>query len=312
MSIGGARARAKSPKGPARDAVYAFEDTGYELEFLPLAARRALDAAGKKLGRVGWQSLSSAHRWQLVHAGGRDEVDVGRVVKIIARAQPPAVDIASSCESRSLPGEVASSLGSERSLGEVPWTKLRPLDRYALGRLAAKPEVLAKAYDEIVGVRLTHLTSTGSARMVDVADKAPTRRRAVARALVRLAPKVAKAIESGTIPKGDVLAVARVAGIQAAKKTPELIPLCHHVALTRVEVAFEIDGARGTVTIVATVEALDRTGVEMEALVAASTAALALYDMVKSADRWATIEEVALLEKSGGRSGDVRRAERAR
>jgi len=309
MSKGRARAKAGSSELSARHAVFAFEDTGYELEFLPLAARRALDAAGKKLGRVGWQSLSSAHRWEIVGAGAGDEIDVGRIVKIIARAQPPAVDIAPSHESRSLPDDVASSLGRDR-IDQAQWAKLRPIERYALGHVAGKPEVLANAYDEIVPPRLTHLASDGSARMVDVADKAPTRRRAVARALVRMAPKVATAIERGEIPKGDVVAVARVAGIQAAKKTPDLIPLCHHIALTRVEIAFEIDGEGGTVTIEATVEALDRTGVEMEALVAASTAALALYDMVKSADRWATIEQVALFEKSGGRSGDVRRANR--
>jgi molybdenum cofactor biosynthesis protein MoaC len=312
MTKGRARAKADSSELSARDAVYAFEDTGYELEFLPLSARRALDAAGKKLGRVGWQSLSSAHRWEIVGAGARDEIDVDRVVKVIARAQPPAVDITPSRESRSLPDDIVSSLGRARSIDEAQWAKLRPIEQYALGHLAAKPEALATAYDEIVAPQLTHLASDGAARMVDVADKASTRRRAVARALVRMAPKVAIAIEQGKIPKGDVLAVARVAGIQAAKKTPELIPLCHHVALTRVEIAFEIDGAGGTVTIEATVEALDRTGVEMEALVAASTAALALYDMVKSADRWATIEQVALFEKSGGRSGDVRRADRAR
>jgi cyclic pyranopterin phosphate synthase len=307
MSKAGARARAKSPKGLARYAVFAFEDTGKDLELLPFAARRALDAAGKKLGPLGWQSLSIEDRWSIVGAGAADDVDVPGVTALVRRARPRAARVSSMHE----PLGVTSELRA-RGMDEATWSTLRPLARYVLGRLATKPEKLARAYDEIVGVRLSHLTSDGSARMVDVADKPPTRRRAVARALVRLAPSVAHAIERGTIPKGDVLAVARVAGIQAAKKTPELIPLCHHIALTRVEVAFEIDGPRGIVTIRATVEAFDRTGVEMEALVAASTAALALYDMVKSADRWATVEEIALLEKSGGRSGDVRRRERAR
>jgi len=310
MSNDGVRAKTKSLEDSARDAVYAFEDTGRDLELLPFAARRALDAAGKKLGRVGWQSLALALRWEIVCAGARDEVDVRRVVQLARRARPIADDIAPAGESHTVPAALRDSLGAPRTLDDARWSTLRPLDRYVLGRLAEKPEKLTRAYDEIVGARLTHLTSDGSARMVDVADKAPTRRRAVARALVRMSPTVAVAIERGTIPKGDVLAVARVAGIQAAKKTPELIPLCHHVALTRVEVAFEIDGARGTVAIVSTVEALDRTGVEMEALVAASTAALALYDMVKSADRWASVEEIALLEKSGGRSGDARRPAR--
>jgi len=304
-------ARAKAPKGVARVAVYDFEDTGETLGLLPFAARRALDAAGMKLGRAGWQSLPLETRWAVVEAGTADDVDPRRVAKLIRRAHPRAESIPAVRESRTVPSDLRASL-EPRSIDDALWTTLTPLDRYVLARLAAKPEKLSRAYDAIVGVRLSHLTNDGSAHMVDVGEKPPTRRRAVARAIVRLTPVVATAIARGAIPKGDVLAVARIAGIQAAKKTPELIPLCHHVALTRVDVAFDIDQKRGAVTITASVEALDRTGVEMEALVAASTAALALYDMVKSADRWATVEEVALVEKSGGKSGHVRRAEPAR
>jgi cyclic pyranopterin monophosphate synthase len=155
--------------------------------------------------------------------------------------------------------------------------------------------------------RLSHLTRSGEARMVDVGAKPVTRRRARATARVVMTPAVLERVVAGEIAKGDVLAVARVAGIQAAKRTPELIPLCHVVALTRVEVAFDVDAPKGEIRVRAQAEALDRTGVEMEALVAAGTAALTIYDMVKSVDRWMSVRELRLEEKSGGRSGHVKR-----
>ena len=151
--------------------------------------------------------------------------------------------------------------------------------------------------------RLTHVDDQGRARMVDVGGKDTTRRRAVAAARVRMRPETAALLEEGRLPKGDALGVARLAGIMAAKRTPELIPLCHTVALTSVEVEIDVDAARGVVTVSAAARADDRTGVEMEALVAASTAALALYDMVKGVERGVVIEHVALLEKSGGQRG---------
>jgi cyclic pyranopterin phosphate synthase len=149
----------------------------------------------------------------------------------------------------------------------------------------------------------THLNEAGEVRMVDVGPKPPTARRARAAADVRLAPATLERLRRGDTPKGDVLATVRLAGIQAAKRTDELIPLCHALALTKVEV----DVALGpeAVTITATAEAFDRTGVEMEAMVAASVAALALYDMLKGVDR-AISYSVRLLEKSGGRSGTWR------
>jgi cyclic pyranopterin phosphate synthase len=116
-----------------------------------------------------------------------------------------------------------------------------------------------------------------------------------------------EAVAAGAVAKGDVLAVARVAGIQAAKKTPDLVPLCHPVRTTRVSVDLELDAAAGEVRVRATVEAVDRTGVEMEAMTAASVASLTVYDMIKAVDRWATIDGVRLEEKNGGKSGDVRR-----
>lgn len=141
--------------------------------------------------------------------------------------------------------------------------------------------------------------------MVDVGDKAVTRRRAVARAVVLMAVETSLAIRDGALPKGDVLAVARIAGIQAAKRTSDLIPLCHPLALSKVTVDLVVrDGA---VDIESVVETTGQTGVEMEALTACSVAALTLYDMCKSADKNMVISDVALWEKSGGRSGDYQR-----
>lgn len=148
---------------------------------------------------------------------------------------------------------------------------------------------------------LTHLDARGEVHMVDVGEKAVTARRAVARARVRMAPETVAKVRAHDAPKGDAGATARIAGIMAAKKTPELIPLCHSIALTRVtvDVAWSDHGAE----ITATAETRDRTGVEMEAMTAVSVAALALYDMVKGTERGVTIERVELVEKSGGRSG---------
>ena len=146
--------------------------------------------------------------------------------------------------------------------------------------------------------------------MVDVAPKPATARRALAMAIVRLRPATAECILQGTAPKGDVLAAARLAGIMAAKRTSELIPLCHPLALTHVAVELEVDPAAGEVRILATAQACDRTGVEMEALVAASVAGLTIYDMLKAIDRDMSLEHVALLEKTGGRSGHYRRPAR--
>ncbi|MBW2524628.1 MAG: cyclic pyranopterin monophosphate synthase MoaC [Deltaproteobacteria bacterium] len=154
---------------------------------------------------------------------------------------------------------------------------------------------------------LTHLSPEGQVWMVDVGRKPVTARRAVASAVVAMSPDTARRIADRDVPKGDVLAAARLAGIMAAKKTSELLPLCHPLALTRVAVQLDVDADRGKVHIKTATEAHDRTGVEMEALTAASVAALTVYDMVKSVDRSMTIEQVMLLEKSGGRSGHYRR-----
>jgi cyclic pyranopterin phosphate synthase len=152
---------------------------------------------------------------------------------------------------------------------------------------------------------LTHLNDRGEARMVDVGQKPETHREAVARARVELAPETVALLREGGVPKGDALGVARVAGIQAAKRTGELIPLCHPLPLTHASVTLEVvdDG----VEIEAICATVGRTGVEMEALTAASVAALALYDMVKSVDRGAVITNIRLVRKSGGKSGEYLR-----
>jgi cyclic pyranopterin phosphate synthase len=153
---------------------------------------------------------------------------------------------------------------------------------------------------------LTHVDERGQARMVDVGAKPQTERRAVARATVRVSPQTAELVQRGDAPKGDVLSVARIAGIQAAKRTAELIPLCHPLALTFIGVEGRIDAGAGAIELEAQARTTGPTGVEMEAMTAASVAALTVYDMVKGLQRDAIIEEVALLSKSGGRSGDYR------
>ena len=154
-------------------------------------------------------------------------------------------------------------------------------------------------------MKFTHLDSAGQARMVDVTDKQPTKRAATASATVVCDPEILKRIVSGEMPKGDVLAVARIAGIAAAKRTPELLPLAHVIGVHGA--AVDLTLGPESIKVVATVRTADRTGVEMEALTAASVAALALIDMVKGLDRHAHIREVKLLAKEGGRSGSWRR-----
>jgi cyclic pyranopterin monophosphate synthase len=155
---------------------------------------------------------------------------------------------------------------------------------------------------------LTHLDEEGTARMVDVGAKEPTVRRAVARAVVRMSAATAARVAAGDAPKGDVLGVARIAGIQAAKRAGELIPLCHPLGLDHVDVDAGLDVEAGTVTMTATAGVTARTGVEMEAMTAAAVAALTVYDMVKGLERGVSIEAIELVSKSGGRSGDWTRA----
>ena len=154
--------------------------------------------------------------------------------------------------------------------------------------------------------KLTHLDESGTARMVDVSAKDATERQAAAEAFIVLSEDAYEAAVGGSGPKGDVLAAARIAGIMAAKKTSDLIPLCHPIAITKASVDFEPQVERHALRILATVKTLGQTGVEMEALAAVSVACLTVYDMVKAIDRGMRIESIRLLEKSGGRSGHFR------
>ena len=157
--------------------------------------------------------------------------------------------------------------------------------------------------------QLTHLDERGQAVMVDVSQKAITARTAVAQGEVRMLPTTLAAISDGVLPKGDVLAAARIAGIMAAKKTPELIPLCHTLLLSKVAIDFELDAHGSRVIITVTVRCNGQTGVEMEALTALSVAALTIYDMAKAVEKTMTIGNIRLLEKQGGKSGDWNRDE---
>jgi cyclic pyranopterin phosphate synthase len=153
--------------------------------------------------------------------------------------------------------------------------------------------------------KLSHLDAEGRARMVDVSGKPDTRREAEAAAVVRMQPETLALIQSGGVPKGDVLAVAELAGVMAAKRTSELIPLCHPLPLDDVQVQATPDEASSSVEIRAVARTTGKTGVEMEALTAVAVAALTVYDMCKAADRAMRVESVRLVRKSGGRSGDV-------
>jgi cyclic pyranopterin monophosphate synthase len=154
---------------------------------------------------------------------------------------------------------------------------------------------------------LTHVSAGGDARMVDVGGKPETERRAVAQAIVRMDPATAEALERGNALKGDVLGTARLAGVQAAKRTAELIPLAHPLPLSFADVQADVDAEDGTIRIRAEARVLARTGVEMETMTAVSIAALTIYDMVKGIERGVRIESIELIEKSGGRSGEWRR-----
>ena len=154
---------------------------------------------------------------------------------------------------------------------------------------------------------LSHLTPAGDARMVDVSAKSETSREAVAQVTLKLKPATLAAVRAGQMAKGDVLGVARTAGIMAAKRTPDLIPLCHPLRITGADVTFVLDSRKSTVTIETRVRTVDKTGVEMEALTAAAVAGLTVYDMVKAVDRGVVLTGLRLLQKSGGKSGTWRR-----
>lgn len=293
--------------------LYAFDEVDEALLLLPVAARRALDHAGLRLSRAGWLSLPTETRRELCELGSGSGVDLARVRALLERAAPAAelTPATGDPPADAVPAEVSAAFGEGRPVSGALWQSLSPLDRYALWKVAEKkrPERLAAAYAEIVGASAlsTHLSPAGAVRMVDVGPKAASLRRAVAESFVSMSAAAFSRLESASVGKGDVLATARIAGIMAAKRTSELIPLCHAIAITHVHVDVELSAADHRVHVLATVETFDRTGVEMEALCAASVTALTVYDMMKSYDRGMELGPTRLLAKSGGRSGDYTR-----
>jgi molybdenum cofactor biosynthesis protein MoaC len=291
---------------------FAFEEIDDDLDLMPLAARRAADVSGLKPSLAAWRSLGLSDRRALCELGQRAGIDVAAARALLARAVPapesmPGVEEPSA---QSAPDSLLTALGPERPLSASVWSALSALERYALVKVALKgrPGRIVAAYSEIVGVsaEAPHLDARGAARMVSVSNKAPSARRAVARSRVSMNTEAFARLERADAPKGDVLGTARIAGIQGAKRASDLIPLCHPLSLTRVDVALSLEPLARAVDIRASVEAFDRTGVEMEALSAASAAALTVYDMLKAFDRAMQIGPTYLLEKSGGRS-DYRR-----
>ena len=185
-------------------------------------------------------------------------------------------------------------------MGAGPWVEAR-----AHGPALNPTPETRDAFEGECAVELTHLDEQGRLRMVNVGEKPDTERVATARGEVTMRPETLRLIVEKGLPKGDVLAVAQVAGILAAKRVPELIPLCHPLLLTKVDVAFRIDEAESRIEITATVRSQGKTGVEMEALTAVSVAALTIYDMAKAAEKTMRIGNIRLMRKSGGKSGDI-------
>jgi cyclic pyranopterin phosphate synthase len=291
--------------------LYSFDGVDATLDLLPLAARRALDVSGLKVSLEAWRALPLVARRLIVELGSGPAVDVPRVEAALGEQPAARIERSPDPNMSAVPAELASALGSTRPVSQALWNALSPLDRYALIKVASrgKPERLQSAYAEIVGhsALSTHLGPAGGARMVDVSQKTASHRHAVAESRISMSADAFARVKTATVPKGDVLGTARLAGIMAAKRTAELIPLCHPLALTKLELTLELDDTASAIGVRATVEAFDRTGVEMEALTAVSVAALTVYDMLKGIDRAMEIGPTRLVTKSGGRSGDFTR-----
>ena len=293
--------------------LYRLDEVDAGLELLPMAARRALDHAGRKLSLQDWKQQPVTWRRHLAELGTEAVVDVPAVLRWLGEGALTTTEIEPRTDpaATAIPDAVRTAYGASRPIPEATWSALSPLDRYVLDKVAvkARPERLDRAYQEIVGQSAisNHLEPGGGVRMVNVGEKPVTKRTATAESWVKLSPDALERLVKGDGPKGDVFGVARIAAIQAAKKTPDLIPLCHTLALTKVSVDFDVDREACTLRIAVTVQANDRTGVEMEALTAVSVAALTVYDMLKSVDKAMVIGPTRLLEKQGGRSGDFSR-----
>jgi molybdenum cofactor biosynthesis protein MoaC len=289
--------------------LYSFDVDGETLEQLPLAARRALDHAGRKLSLAGWASLEDGERRSLVRIGSASPVDLDAVARVLRRARPAATATEALADPPrdAPPSRLVEAYAEHGRLSPAIWTSLSDVDRYALEKVTRRPnsERIAHAYAEIIGHTQvsTHLRAQGGVQMVNVGAKAITERRAEAESRVSMNRDAFALLANNAVPKGDVLATARVAAIMAAKRTSELIPLCHALPITHIAVELRLDAASQSVCISTTVETRGQTGVEMEALVAATHAALTVYDMLKGVDRAMTIGPTRLLAKSGGASG---------
>ncbi len=290
--------------------VFVFEDVDDTLTLIPLCARRALDAAGIKLSLKDWRSLPLAARQALASAGSAQTVDLAGANRALSFVDPPPPTVTKQGDPPGdyVPADVVLVLGHEHSLSNAVWSELEPLQRWVLVKVARRgnPQRIEQAYNEIVGhsADSVHLRPDGSLRMVSVAQKAISERTATAESHVNMSGDAFIRLQKGDNPKGDILTTARLAGIMAAKHTCDLIPLCHPLSITSIEVDCKLVPESNSVTIRTKVVAMDRTGVEMEALVAASIAALTIYDMLKAVDRSMSIGKTRLLSKSGGRSGD--------
>jgi len=290
--------------------LYDFDGIDDRLSLIPLAARRALDHAGLKLSLDAWNNLTLETRRHITRVGSAEKVELNGVVAFIKAATPPPEPVEPSFDPSpaEVPQGVIDGFGEEHPVPLSVWSALPSLERYALAKVAASGKharVLA-AYKELIGhsAASTHIAPKGGVWMVDVSKKEATQRRAVAETVVSMNRDAFERLIQADAPKGDVLGTARLAGIMGAKQASLLVPLCHPVALTHLEVQLDVEDAAHAVRIQAIVEAHDRTGVEMEAMTAASVAALTVYDMLKAFDHSMTIGPTRLLEKSGGRSGD--------
>ncbi len=289
--------------------LFEFDEIGPDLKLLPIAACRALDAVGLKLSRDGFLSLTFEQRSELVRLGALTEIEVEAVRKLTAMARPAPTSTERALEPAPhlIPAGIVEALGPQRSVPLKVWQELEPLERYALMKACKQPHEprLSRAYDEIIGARQlsTHLRAQGGVQMVSVTKKEAHERTAVASSRVMMSADCFRRLTQESAPKGDVLATARIAGLMATKRTAELIPLCHPLALTHADIDFELKPESHSVTVRCSTTVIARTGVEMEAMMGASIAALTIYDMLKSIDRSMTIGPTELLEKHGGRTG---------
>jgi cyclic pyranopterin phosphate synthase len=289
--------------------LYRFDGIDSSLKLVPLAARRALDALGAKLSLEGFQSLTIEAKEALTEAGSLAVVDLQKARAALTGASPPPEPLTpeGDLSDRSPPDSVRARLGAARPLSDKMWQSISPLDRYALSKVTGRhnEERIQGAYDEIVGQSAvsTHVRPAGGVHMVSISEKTVSRRRAKAECWVKMSPDAFERLMRAEAPKGDVLGTARLAGLMAAKRTADLIPLCHPLALEHAEIDFEEYPEEKRLRILCSVTVEARTGVEMEAMVGANLAALTVYDMLKSIDRKMELGPTRLLEKSGGRSG---------